>query len=695
MELRKYWEIVCRRKWVLILGVLLIPLFMFMLFLIVAPVYKSEAKLLFRPSCFSQKFIPDIPAEVGTMLFFNDDNAMGSIEEMVESDSVVGRVIREMDLRDEDGDLFKIDDFVDPFVIGLIFQKIGVYIDNISDSETFEITGYASTPSEAKAIAERVISAFSDAFVEMYKESANKARRVIESRIQELDERLFHIGEVRKDYKAKNDIFDIDIQIETLISEISNLVVSRNGNRRALKTHRLNIETIRNASLGEELEFGNALISVEDSDVVNDYKTELLTYEADLAGFKVERTAEHPEIKTLKNKIKITKEALRKEILKTFASQIVGRTTFYDNLASEYSDSVISIVTTKAMEKVLTEQIKKMQKMLDQMPEKQRQMDEFTRKLESLTISYDSYVQALEVTKSAEEIDLSNAFVIQTPGLSENIDDNLYFPLSRDKYPFVLVIAIFLGMFFGTCLIFLLEYMDDNLWSPEQIENTFNQKVIGIIPRVRKRKLGILKMKKSPIVASVYDLLANIELFKGGEVGRVVSIVSPMRKEGRSILSAVLASVIAEQGKKVILIDGNLRYPSQHSIFNLSNKRGLVNYFSGDVKIQEIISSTSINNMDVVTSGSLRVADPQRHLASDAFLGFIKTLMAGYDIIILDTPAFVDGSDALVISRSAEDVLCIVAQGKTGQADARNFMRAMEMAKIKILGIVLDKARFL
>ena len=693
MELRKYWEIVCRRKWILIQAALLIPLFTFILFVTVTPVYKSEAKLLFRPTCFSQKFIPDIPDEVGTIFFFNDDDAMGSIEEMLESGSVVGQVIRKMDLRDEDGDLFKIDEFVDPFVIGLIFQKTGVHIDNISDSETFEVTGYSSVPSEAKVIAERVISAFSDTFAETYKESANRARRAIESRIQELNKRLIHIGEVRKDYKTKNDIFDIAIQIETLISEISNLVAERNENRRALKTHRLNIETIRNASLGQQLEFRNALVSVEDSNVIDDYKTELLTFETDLAGLKVERTAEHPEIKTLKNKIKITKDVLRNEISKTFASQIVGSSTFYDDLASEYSNSVISIVTTTAMEKVLTEQIEKRRKILDQMPEKQQKMNEFTRKVGSLTVSYDSFVNALEVVKSVEGINLSNALVIQPPSQS-NISDNYYFPPERRKYPMAMAIAILLGMFFGTCLIFLLEYLDDNLWSLKEIESTLNQKVTGSIPRVRKRKLDIGKMMNSPIVASGYNLLANIKLFKGGEVGKVVSIVSPMRQEGKSVLAAILASVIAQQGKKVILIDGNLRYPSQHSLFSLSNETGLGNCLLGDVKFQEIICSTSINNMDVITSGSLPVEDPQGYLGSDSFLESIKKLMTDYDVILLDTPAFVDGSDALVISRHAEDVLCVVAQGKTSRPDAQNFMRAMEMAKIKILGIVLNKARY-
>lgn len=646
---------------------------------------------MFRASTFPQIFLKDVPNTFGVFNFLDSDNAMGSIEELMQSNTIIGQVIRDMNIRDKNGNLLTLDDFLDPNEIKLIRQKKGVDIDNITDSETFEVTGYSNNPSEAKEIADKVIRAFLGTFSEMYKNEAKKAKEVIEASIQDVEKRLKEAEQALEDYRTQNKVFDISTQISTLIAEISGLEAEKNTALRSLQESKLTLETIRESSMGEREGFKEAIAAVEDSSIVADYKGQLLTLETQLARLAAERTAEHPDVKIIKNQIDVVKEAIKKEISKSFASRIVEKDAFYNDLTTKYSSAVIDTVRLTARGRILAEQIKEKQNRLDEIPEKEQRFNELSRKVDNLKSVYNALSFDREAAKSAEKMDLANAFVFQPPTLFENISDNLYFP--PEKKTFHLVVATFIGMFFGIFLVFLLEYLDDSLWSPHEIEKSLNQKVIGVIPKVRRKDLDIGKIEGSSLTDSIYNLLANIKLFKGNEIGKVVSVISPTRYEGKSTLAVFIATALTKQGKKVMLLDGNLRYPALHTIFNVPNATGLSDYLSGDIGVEELITSSKVNNLDIITSGSRLLSSPQAYLDSVKSSEMMKTLAENYDFVLVDTPALLSGTDALILSKHVNDVFCVIAQGETSRKDAQRFMNAMKMSKINTRGIILNKVR--
>jgi len=689
MELRKYWEIVCRRKWVLIQAVILIPLSAYILMKVVPPVYQSHGKLMVKVNTLQQKFIKDIPSEIGKFEYIDQDNAMGTIKEILESHSVAGRVIEEMNLRDEDGTLLDEKDFISPNKLKLIYKKKGVVIKHVADSEIFNIKGYSSEASEANKIAKEVIRAFLDTFSKMYKEEAKKAREVINAYLLDEGKRLKEAEQSLEDYRTENKVYDITTQITTLMTEISNLESSRYSTLRSIEETKVRLKNIKEAPwIAEQEDFKSVEVKIDRNAVLDAYKSQLLTLETALARLTVEYTQEHQDVKVVKQQIEVVNEKIREEISKLFATQITGRDSFFDSIAQKYADDVTSLVGLTAREKVLGEQIKEREKILNEIPEKERRLIELSRERDNLRLTYNSLILNLETTKTAEAMDLANAFVFQQPTLYENIKDNLFFP--PKKKAFYLAITTFVAIFFGTFLVFLLEYLDDALWSPHEIEKSLNQKVIGVVPKFPRWSRNIWKIERSSHIDSVYNLLANIKLFKGEELGKVISIISPMKREGKSLLASLMASTLAQQGQKVVLIDGNLRYPSLHHIFNLSNETGLGDYLLDNILIQEIIGSTSIKGLNVITGGAV-LTNPQKYLDSDKFSGLIKTLMPNYDVILLDTPAFINGSDALIISKLANDVLCVVAYGDTTREDIQRLMTGINSANIRITGFVLNK----
>jgi succinoglycan biosynthesis transport protein ExoP len=693
MELRRYWEIIWRRKAVILQSVILIPFIAFLVMNTVSQIYKVKAKLWVNMNTLQQKFIRDIPAEIGRIEFSDTGNAMGTIEEMMESSPVVGKVIHDMGLKDKRGDLFEEKGFIDPNILKILLQKKGIKIENLSDSDTFEVIGFSDCLGEAREIAERVIKEFLNMFSRRYKTDAEKAKKTITHRLQEVGGRLKLAEQALNDFRVENKIFSTTTQINTLISDISTLETLREETFRSIQENRAIVESLEKASLNDPKAFKEVRVRVEDDPTVLEYKNELLTFETNLAKLSVERTSEHPDIKQVKKQIDVVKSNIKQEISKSFASQIVEKTTFYSTLATKYADAMAEVIESTIRERVLVEQIKEKQKELSDFPKKEEKYTELSREADNLRSIYNSLFTSLENARSASEMDLANIFIVQPPKLSKNLNDHLYFPPSRKKLYYLL--AVFVGIVWGIFVAVFLEYIDHSLRSVQDVETWLNQKVAGIVPNIRRRDRKIKNIARSPITDSVCSLLANIKLFKGDEYGKVISLVSPMRGEGKSVLASFLAGTLAQQGKKVMLIDGNLRHPFLHKLFGLPSGPGLGDYLATDMNLQDIIHPVPIGHLDVIPHGSIPVANPQKYLDSDKFSGLIKTFMVDYDIILLDTPAFTHGSDALILARHGEEVIFIVEQGKTPQKRAQHFMEAIQRTKMKPPWIVLNKVKYL
>lgn len=694
MELKKYWEIICRRKWILIQAMVFILLLAYIFIFFNPPIYKSEAKLWVRINTLQQEFIKDMPVDFGKLDFTASEMALGTMEALLKSYSMAAQIVRKLEIKDKDGHLFKAEKFVNPNVIKLIiFQRKGVNVENITDSDVFRITGYSTEPSEAKQIPEELIRTFLDTFADMYKEQVIKAKKIINQRLLDVGEKLKEAERVLGDYRTTDKVYNISTQITTLMTQISNLESVRNTILSNIEEVKVSLKNIKEAPwIAEQVDFKDVEVKIDKSNVIDGYKSQLLTLETDLAKLLVEKTQEHPDVKIVKQQIEVVKENIKKEISKLFVTQITGKDSFFDSITQKYADNVTSSVVFIVKEKVLAEQIKEWEKRLNEIPEKERKLNELSRKVDQLVNTYNSLYSNLQVAESAVKLDLANAFVFQPPGLHEKKEDNLYFPPKKKIFSIYIIVAAFLGIFLGLFFVFLMEYLDDSLWNPKEIESNFNQKVIGVVPRFSRWRLNIRKIERFSRLDSVYNLIANIKLFKGGEPGKVISIISAMKGEGKSVLSSLMARTLAQQGKKVVLIDGNLRRPSLHHIFNLSNETGLGDYLLDNISVQEITSSTSMSSLNVITGGTI-LSNPQKFLESDKFSGLIQTLQKVYDIVLVDTPAFINGSDALIISKSANDVLCVMAQGKTPQKDAQAFIDNVNRANIKILGVILNKVK--
>lgn len=689
MELRKYWEIILRRKSILIQAMVIVPIAAYIFILIVSPIYQSTAKLLIKVDSFQQQFIDNMPELLGSLSFADKTSVMGSIEEIMESASVVGMVISEMELQDNKGKLFKEKDFIDPSKFKLILQKKGVGIEQIPDSEAIKLTGYSDKLSEAQEIAEKTIMAFFAHFSDIYKKNIRKIIDVIKDRIRTVRIELTEAEDAVENFKKIHCLYDSEIQITTLLSKIADLNELLWETERVLYKNKNSLNPIKNA-LSKHPEFLAGKTTLEKNQLLENYKNKLMNLQMDLSKSSQELTTDHPEIKSILNQIKLIKFLIKEAVKKSLLYEVTGRNEYYDSLISRYSNTEIEIANNHSTKKVLSRQIVQAEKKLEELSEKEKELNRLLRQLDIVNKVYRSLSSNLETALSASKMELTNAVIIQLPGLSADATRNLYFP--SEKKMGLLAKTTLLAFIFGLFLIFFVEYLDDTIKNAHQFEAIMKQKVVGKISKAPKIEWNLAALEQFCLIADSYDLITNIKLFESGVFPKTISVMSHEKGNGKSTVVSLLAIALAQQGHKTLIIEGNLRGASFYKrFFNLTNTKGISDFLLGHAETQEIIADTSLNNLYVISAGSVSIAAPQKYFNSNKFFELVTSLSAAYDFVIVDTPAFVSGRDALLLSYFVKNTLLIVEQNRTSEEEAKEFIGAITNANIRPVGIVLSK----
>jgi len=194
---------------------------------------------------------------------------------------------------------------------------------------------------------------------------------------------------------------------------------------------------------------------------------------------------------------------------------------------------------------------------------------------------------------------------------------------------------------------------------------------------------------RSPISEQYRTLRTNLEFSSVDNPLKSILVTSSSPSEGKSMTTANLAVVYAQQGLKVLLIDADLRKPTVHYTFRLDNLRGLSNILVNEATIEDTAYSTGIGNLDVISSGPIP-PNPSELLGSKRMEGLIREASNSYDLIIFDTPPVLAVTDAQILGNVVDGTILVVRSGQTEYELAIKAKEALEPAKAKLLGTVLN-----
>lgn len=205
-----------------------------------------------------------------------------------------------------------------------------------------------------------------------------------------------------------------------------------------------------------------------------------------------------------------------------------------------------------------------------------------------------------------------------------------------------------------------------------------------------KESLIFFRDPKSPVSEAYRTLRTNIQFSGVDKALKIITITSSDAGEGKTTIICNLAITMALSGKKVILIDADLRKPRVHSKFMISNETGLTNILAQKKPLESVIKTASVKDLDIITSGPIP-PNPSELLQSESMGNFLEDLKKKYDYILLDTPPVGMVTDAAILAAKSDGIILVVTSGKTHIDEAKRAKQLLLNVDAKILGVVLNK----
>lgn len=194
---------------------------------------------------------------------------------------------------------------------------------------------------------------------------------------------------------------------------------------------------------------------------------------------------------------------------------------------------------------------------------------------------------------------------------------------------------------------------------------------------------------KSPISEQYRTIRTSIEFKMADQDMKTFLVTSPEAAAGKSTTIANLAITFAQQGKKVLLIDADLRKPSVHMSFRISNNKGLTNLLAQQISINDALQGTKfVENLAIIPSGPIP-PNPSELLSSKAMQKLIKQIESSFDIILIDTPPLGAVTDAQVLSRFVDGILVVTRAYQTKKEDLVKTKKLLDQVGANVLGVVL------
>jgi capsular exopolysaccharide synthesis family protein len=281
-------------------------------------------------------------------------------------------------------------------------------------------------------------------------------------------------------------------------------------------------------------------------------------------------------------------------------------------------------------------------------------------------------------------------------GVSSNnisVVDRGELPIGRHKPSLKLNLAIglLLGAMLGVLLALLLEYLDDTVKTPEDIEKKLHLVQLGIIPRLDKGILpdAALKDLRSGFAEAYRSVRTALQFSTERGVPQVLAVTSTQPGEGKTTTAKSLARNFAQLGKRVLLVDADLRNPALHRAFATENNTGLSNCLSGAAKAGQCIQRLE-PNISVITSGPLP-PNPAELLASARMTSLLTQARERFDQIIIDAPPVLGLADAPILANLAEGTLLVVESGKSRVGAVQVSIKRLLAARAHLIGAVLTK----
>jgi capsular exopolysaccharide synthesis family protein len=309
-----------------------------------------------------------------------------------------------------------------------------------------------------------------------------------------------------------------------------------------------------------------------------------------------------------------------------------------------------------------------------------------------IKVKWDSPEKTLAVLNAVTEIFIEEALRIYPtytikilekvgPYASEALSDKLYY-----------IVSILVSILISFLVVLLIEFFDNTIKSEEDIEKYYNIPVIGTIPKYKRTESTIIdsiKNNKYNSLDAFRTIRTNLLYFSKKSGIKSVVITSARPQEGKTTVASMLAIVLAQGGKKTLLIDCDLRNPSIQDVFAI-NGAGLSSLLMEDKDWTDVIYESRVDNLYVLPAG-FNTLNPVELISSDKMKGLISDMKEIFDFVILDTPPVGLFTEAQVLSQITDGYLIVISANESDRTMTSKAVKLLQYAEGKIIGALLNK----
>ena len=539
-----------------------------------------------------------------------------------------------------------------------------IIVKPVKNSKIVDISYMSADPKLAALIVNTVAKAYMDEVLDIRMGSSQYALKWLTEKAEEERARLQKSERALQEYMRDKDIATLENKLTMFperVSEVATKLATAESKRKELETLYAQVKGLANNPDAVE-----NLPAVASDPTIQALRSQILKAEQTIMEYQKKYGQKHPAMVTTMGDLKILKEKKLEQIRRVIES-----------IKNEYE-------LAKASEENFRRFAGQTKSETLSIGEKFIQYGVLKREVETSRQLFDAIITRIKEQGVTQDIQTINAWVIEKAEIPKS-------PTKPDTRKNILF-GLLAGLLGGVGFAFFIDYLDNTIKSPEEIEARFSVPVLGMIELLKPGNGVIeeivLKEPRSHLAENYRVVRTNILLSSADKHPKNIVITSTSPQDGKTVTAVNLATILAQSGGPVLIVDADLRRPRIHKIFGFDNKTGLSTYLAGasDIKFE---STQHLPNLSIVPSGPLP-PNPSELLGSNRMKELVSLLEEKFDFIIWDSPPLFSVAESLVLSKILNGTIIVTKAGLTTYEDLGRGLRSLSDIGARVLGVVIN-----
>lgn len=672
MEFKTLLLICWRRKWI-ILGTFVLTAGLIIGGNWLRPkVYQTTAQLLIKETTGASSLLSELGFKNLTPANQQGETSLESHITLLQSAPVLKEVISKLQLKDREGNWLTSDDLLNPtLLLSKFLPTPYISIEQAEDSTAIiNIVAEDTDPETAAQLANTLAKVYIQRDQSLKRADYTNVSTFISNQIKHIKREYRDLLQEIKTFRQKNELASLDQEVSKVIEKNWDLLGNKEETINQVVELRAKIEILKQ-QLARAKETSNR--AMNKSPLVQKLREQLTDLKLELASELVDKQPSHPDILAIKKKMSETEQEL------TLALQNFSTTS------EELENNEQSLAGLEKKLLQIDTQIRKNKQYLQSLPQKLMSKSELDLRYELIQERYSKMLEYSYLIGIAKNLTLSNV-VLVTPAPIPSLDK----PESPKKI-LSLVLGTFLGIFLGIFTGLFAEYLDDSIKTPEDAKS-YDRTFLGSIPFFKRKQSKLINRldPKDPMAESFRTIKNAIKFVSLDAPVKRFVLSSVAQGDGKTLTCVNLGISFAREGKRVIIVDLDLRLPSVHKMFEQDNSSGLTTILAGEQGLADCLRSTGIENLSFLPTGPLP-PDPGSLIETDKLKQLLGTINQTFDVVLIDCPPIFIAADALYLGQQADMLLFILNSGQSKKEMFSQALQVIDQARITRTGIILNK----